>query len=135
MIVEKKYTVEREIEEVKAIILDLIKFGAYHPLIKKVIFEEATSSYKIIEQPFSWIPISFSYTAIVKEENDALLYLIDDIPFIKALIQFELSEAEDEGTTIKVKINLTGPSLITKLVGAKMFEAQRQLWDKVQEYT
>ncbi len=135
MQIEKEFKLERSVSSLKEILTNLKKFGAYHPLIQKVIYDDRFDSFIVKEKPFSFIPVSFSYTCIVEEEEERIIYHVNDIPFVKLKMDYSFKTIDRDHTELVLKINLGGPKWITKLMAKKMMEAQNILWDQVKAYT
>jgi hypothetical protein len=116
---------------------DLKLYGVVLLLIREVKFLEANelgNTYKIIEQPYRWLPFRITYKAIVSVDGNEIRYTVSGIPWTKVQIQysFEINELERK-TVVKFELQIEGKLLVfgQEVLQNKMMKAQDQLMDAI----
>lgn len=126
----KSYSIEADANQVKEIFADLVQFGEYHPLIKKVVeisSNDMETLYTINEKPFSWLPFKVNYKAKVTVSDNHIKYYLFEMPGNTVEMNYFILEDPDGKTKIDLTIEIFGRDLGKKMLLRKMFEAQDQI--------
>ncbi len=133
MKLNKTYHLPANSNEIRQILTDLPHYGRLHPLIRNVEMIPASDSenpsYKIIEQPYSWIPINIQYYATLKFWGDEFEYEITGIPLMTAWIRYVLTEIGPKETEVSFHLKIIGMPLGKNILQSKMVAAQNQLME------
>lgn len=128
---EKKYIIQKSLEEVKDIFYNLEKFGSFHPLIKSVkkldTDVNGQTKYLIKEQPYPWIPIRIKYTALVGIQGNRIAYKIHGIPMVKPSIKYQFSSISNAKTQVHFNLDIEGKMMGKRILMSKMVKAQNSL--------
>lgn len=132
----KEYLLNLNIDSVIDSFLDLVCFGELHPLItqvKKIDSENSSSTYKIYEKPFSWLPFRIQYYAIVDLIDKSLVrYSIKGIPFVKGIIDYSFNQLSTQQTKVLLNINLQSKVFGKHILMRKMMDAQDVIMAKME---
>jgi hypothetical protein len=131
MLKEKKYSVYKNIEEVRLVLTNLETYAKVHPLIVSAKPLEISSPdqkiYEIIEQPYSWLPVKFTYQAQVFIANDTITYRLTGIPMFQPVIEYRLKSIDAKKTQVVFTLTISGNLMTQRLLANKMLKAQDQL--------
>ena len=131
----KTYSIEGKSEKIAERLKDLEHYGRLHPLIRSV--EKLSSSnqgqlYRIIERPFSWIPINIQYKALVKTTRDEIEYAISELPLTQAFITYTLAQESELVTKIQFHLKIKSRATGKRFLLNKVVHAQDQLMHSLQ---
>lgn len=131
MIKEKKYSVYQNIEEVRSVLTNLETYAKVHPLIISAKPLEMASPdqkiYEILEQPYGWLPVKFTYQAQVFCANDTITYQLTGIPMLQPVIEYRLKSIDAKKTEVIFALTISGNLMTQRLLANNMLKAQDQL--------
>lgn len=131
------FKVKGDIKEIREVFLDLNLYCKLHPLLlraEKIELEKEQDIYRIYEKPFSWLPVKIKYKAqVIQKSNDVIEYLITDIPFTKAVFNYEFSQTTKQLVSINWTIEIINKLFWKNILMRKMIDAQEKIINAIAE--
>ncbi len=133
-LVEKTATFEVSLshEECADILLDMNRFGDYHPLINRVTLDKKKeNTYSVRERPFNWLPLNIFYKArIEKLDSFHIQFYITKLGWYKPVFEYTLSSIDQNTTKIKCRVSIAERGPGRNYLLKRMFQSQDELWKK-----
>ena len=110
----------------------MTQYARFHPIILSATEVAASpSKFKIIERPFSLVPIKISYFAERSDTNNKFKYDITGIILTKVVMTYRFEEIADNETRVDWRVDIDSKLPIEKWLAGKMLRAQHALIDNI----
>lgn len=125
--ISRTYILDKNESELRSFLIDLVAFGALHPLIFFVKKETGLGDnlvFRIYEKPYSMLPLTINYTVKVVEEGERIIYHITGVPMHDVSIFYIIKSLDENKTQVELNIVVKGIPLNESLMLKKMINAQ-----------
>ena len=131
MELNKTYTLKGSLSDVYDHFANFEKFADLHPLFIKVERLNSTS-FKIYEKPFNWLPITIKYRAEIELEENAVYYKAIGLPYKNITLSYTFN---DNSPSIQIDYKVVIKSILPGkfILLNMMFKAQDQVVKNLQE--